>query len=150
MRHTLATVTTFVERHRCSHPAGLRMDPKHSMTSNEPGSDPEALERLRRFGGAKLLGGMIALFLEAVPQRLAAARRGLGDGDAHAVEHELHALKSSSAQLGALRMHRLSLEGETLARAGTLDGASEILDALEAEQARVHAWLTAARTAGDE
>lgn len=43
------------------------MDPTPTMTSKEPGTDPEALERLRRFGGAKLLGDMIALFLEAVP-----------------------------------------------------------------------------------
>jgi len=150
MRHTLATVTKFVERRCRSYSAASNMDPTLTMTSNEPGTDPEALERLRRFGGAKLLGDMIALFLEAVPQRLAAARRGLTGGDAHAVEHELHALKSSSAQLGALRMHRLSLEGEMLARAGTLDGASEMLDALEAEEPRVRAWLSAACTAGDE
>lgn len=126
------------------------MNLKPAAPPNETETDPEALERLRRFGGAKLLGDMITLFLEAVPQRLDAARRGLAHADARTVEHELHALKSSSAQLGALRMHRLSLEGETLAHAGTLDGASAILDALEAEQLRVHAWLTAARSAGQQ
>lgn len=126
------------------------MDPNLGTHPTQPDTDPEALERLRRFGGAKLLGDMIALFLDALPQRLAAARRALADGEAHVVEHELHALKSSSAQLGALRMHRLSLEGEMLARAGALDGASDVLDALDAEQPRVHAWLSESRARGEE
>jgi two-component system sensor histidine kinase RpfC len=119
------------------------------MHADFPETDPEALERLRRFGGAKLLRDMISLFLEAMPQRLAAARRGLSRGDAHAVEHELHALKSSAAQLGALRMSRLSQDGEHLAKAGTLDAAPEILDQLDAEVPRVHAWLESASSRAD-
>lgn len=119
----------------------------HPATPGElPDSDPEALERLLRFGGAKLLGDMITLFLEAVPQRLSAARSALARGDAPAVEYELHALKSSSAQLGALSMYRLSEEGERLARAGALEAASDILDRLDAERPRVDRWLSSARS----
>jgi len=116
-----------------------------STHADFPETDPEALERLRRFGGNKLLGDMITLFLEAMPQRLSAARRGITSGDAHVVEHELHALKSSAAQLGALRMHRLSQEGEQLAKAGTLGPASDVLDQLDAEMPRVQEWLASAR-----
>ena len=123
------------------------MDPTLTAHAEPPDLDPDALERLRRFGGARLVGDMISLFLEALPQRLAAARSGIASGDAHAVEHELHALKSSSAQLGALRMNRLSLEGELRARAGTLETVSLILDALDDEQQRVERWLTAASSA---
>ena len=123
------------------------MDSPSATPATALDTDPEALERLRRFGGAKLLSDMIALFLEALPQRLAAARSGLGRGDAHVVEHELHALKSSAAQLGALRMHRLCQDGERLARAGSLQEAPGILDALDAERARVQQWLTAATAA---
>jgi HPt (histidine-containing phosphotransfer) domain-containing protein len=111
-----------------------------------PETDPEALERLRRFGGGKLLRDMITLFLEALPLRLAAARRGLARGDARAVEHELHALKSSAAQLGALRMNRLSQEGERLAKAGTLEAAPDILDQLDDEMPRVREWLESAQS----
>ena len=116
------------------------------MHADFPETDPEALERLRRFGGDKLLCDMVVLFLEALPRRLASARAGLGRGECHAVEHELHALKSSAAQLGALRMHRLSQEGELLAKAGTLDGLARILNDLDAEEPRVREWLTAACT----
>jgi len=121
------------------------MDAEPATHADFPETDPEALERLRRFGGDKLLGDMITLFLAAVPQRLGAARSGLARGDCHVVEHELHALKSSAAQLGALRMHRLGQEGERLARAGAMEGLSRILDDLDAEVPRVRAWLGAAR-----
>ncbi len=124
------------------------MDSDPRTHADFPETDPEALERLRRFGGHKLLGDMISLFLEAMPQRLAAARQGLARGDAPAVEHELHALKSSAAQLGALRMNRLSQEGERLARAGTLDAMPDILNQLDAEMARVREWLASARSRG--
>ena len=125
------------------------MDPDALTHADYPEADPAALDRLRRFGGSKLLGDMITLFLEAMPQRLAAARSGFVRGDTPAVEHELHALKSSAAQLGALRLHRLTQEGERLARAGTLDGAGDILDALDAEMPRVRTWLTEARSRAD-
>jgi two-component system sensor histidine kinase RpfC len=126
------------------------MAPDYTTHADFPETDPEALERLRRFGGAKLLRDMITLFLEAMPQRLASARNGLARGDAHAVEHELHALKSSAAQLGALRMNRLSLEGERLAKACALDAAPDILDQLDAEMPRVREWLESAKSREDE
>jgi len=140
MRRTLATATPDVD-----HLTTRRRAPMESnRTADLSDNDPEALERLRRFGGARLLSDMIALFLEALPQRLSAARAGAQRGDAPAVEHALHALKSSSAQLGAMRLHRLSVEGEQLAKAGTLDGVSGILDALDDECARVTSWLGSA------
>lgn len=124
------------------------MDPDSTTHADFPETEPAALERLRRFGGDKLLGDMITLFLEAVPQRLGAARTGLARGDCQAVAHQLHALKSSAAQLGALRMHRLSLEGEQLSKAGALDDVNRVLDELFAEEPRVREWLTAARSQG--
>lgn len=121
------------------------MAPDPVTHADFPETDPEALERLRRFGGDKLVADMITLFLAAVPQRLAAARSGHARGDLRVVEHELHALKSSSAQLGALRMNRLSQEGESLAKAGAADGLGRILDELGAEEPRMRTWLGSAR-----
>jgi HPt (histidine-containing phosphotransfer) domain-containing protein len=50
-------------------------------------------------------------------------------------------LKSSAAQLGALRMQRLCAQGEALARAGTLDPVPELMHHLEEEFPRVKTWL---------
>lgn len=110
-----------------------------------PTTDPSALDRLKRFGGGKLLGEMIALFLETAPERIAAARAGVDAADAEAVEMALHSLKSSSAQLGAMRMQRLSEQGEQLARARTLDIVSFIVQDIEEEFPRIQSWLDCAR-----
>jgi HPt (histidine-containing phosphotransfer) domain-containing protein len=110
-----------------------------------PAVDPAALDRLRRFGGRTLLARMIDLFLIAVPERLDAAARAGATGDAEGVERALHSLKSSSAQLGAMRMQRLSEQGEHRARTGSLDGVAQLTSALDDEFARVREWLTSAR-----
>ena len=117
-----------------------------SGTDHLPATDDAALDRLRRFGGSKLLSEMISLFLAAAPERLGAARTGLDARDAAAVEMSLHSLKSSSAQLGALRMQRLCERGEREARGGSLDGTSIILGELDAELPHVARWLEQART----
>lgn len=103
--------------------------------------DPAALDRLKRFGGDKLLGEMIRLFLEAAPERIAAARAASNGGDAPGAELALHSLKSSSAQLGAMRMQRLCSQGEQLARTGDLMIVGLLVQDLEAEFARVQEWL---------
>jgi FOG: HPt domain len=117
-------------------------------SADAPALDPAALERLNRFGGGKLLREMIRLFLMAAPERIAAARAGLEGGDANAVEMALHALKSSSAQLGAMRMQKLCERGEMLGRAGTLEPVTAIVRDLEEELVQVEAWLTRERDGG--
>jgi HPt (histidine-containing phosphotransfer) domain-containing protein len=111
--------------------------------------DQSALDRLQRFGGGKLLREMIALFLAAAPERIAAARTGVETGDAPAAEMALHSLKSSSAQLGAMRMQRLCEQGESLARTGTLEIVGLIVHDLEEEHVQVEKWLTSVRDGGN-
>jgi HPt (histidine-containing phosphotransfer) domain-containing protein len=110
-----------------------------------PSTDAASLERLKRFGGGKLLGEMIALFISTAPERIGAARAGLEANDANAAEMALHSLKSSSAQLGAMQMQRLSERGERLAHTGSLDGIDRIVQDLEEEFPRVQDWLERAR-----
>ena len=109
--------------------------------------DPDALARLERFGGPKLLREMIALYLENAPERLDAAAAGVVSGDPISTENALHSLKSSSAQLGALRLSRLCDEGETIARSGSLSGIADIVAAGRAELAEVQVWLHGIRDA---
>jgi hypothetical protein len=59
----------------------------------------------------------------------------------------LHSLKSSSAQLGAMKMQRLSEAGERLAHAGTLVGIESIVQDLESEFPRIQQWLEGSLTA---
>jgi HPt (histidine-containing phosphotransfer) domain-containing protein len=121
------------------------MDADQKSTAALPSTDPTALDRLKRFGGASLLGRMVDLFLVAAPGRIEAASAAAAAGDASGVELALHSLKSSSAQLGALRLQRLSAAGELRAREGSLDGLGSLVVELEQELARVREWLTIAR-----
>jgi HPt (histidine-containing phosphotransfer) domain-containing protein len=116
--------------------------------SDLPATDASALDRLRRFGGGKLLGEMIALFLVAAPERVGVARTGHERGDAPAVELALHSLKSSAGQLGAMRLQQLSERGERLAKVGMLDGMPILMQEMEQELARVREWLIKARDEG--
>jgi len=118
---------------------------QHTGTVQLPATDPDALSRLERFGGVKLLDEMIALFLLNAKERLAAAVAGVDAGDAAAIENAMHALKSSSAQLGAMGLSRLSGEAETLARGGTLRDIGGLLDECRQELERAAAWLERVR-----
>jgi HPt (histidine-containing phosphotransfer) domain-containing protein len=110
---------------------------------DHPSLDPEALARLERIGGDKLLREMIALYHVNAPERMTAAEAALVAGDVVAAENALHSLKSSSAQLGALRLARICEAGEQLARAGRVAGIADVVAAARDELARVDAWLTA-------
>lgn len=116
-------------------------------TKELPSTDAASLERLKRFGGGKLLSEMISLFLAAAPERIAAARSGLDAKDANATEMALHSLKSSSAQLGAMKMQRLSEAGERIAHTGSLIGIESIMQDLESEFPRIQQWLERNRSA---
>jgi len=129
-----------------SHDTIRRMTPvSDTDTIQLPATDPEALARLERFGGVKLLNEMIALFLDIAPGRLSTAADGLDRGDAPTVEDALHSLKSSSAQLGAPRLSRLCEQGESVAHRGSLDGLGALLAECRDELGRIEAWLTSVR-----
>lgn len=114
---------------------GLRVvrDSLPPMTMTEPLLDDAALDRLRGFGGEKLLGGMIELFVKNAPMKAADAREALDCGDAAALRAALHALKSSSGQLGAVTVHKACIAGEELASRGELNACAEHVHRIESD-----------------
>ena len=90
------------------------------MVTEQPLLDDAAIERLRGFGGEKLVHGMIELFVKNAPVKAAEAREALDCGDSAALRAALHGLKSSSGQLGALTVHHACVAGEELASRGDL------------------------------
>lgn len=92
-----------------------------------PTIDPEALDRLKEWGGEKLLSQMIRLFLESTPERVMQITEGLERGEVELVERGSHSLKSSAANLGAERLRELSAEVEDLAHRGELLGVEALL-----------------------
>src|SRR5688500_12679954 len=121
------------------------MDAHPIAGAEAPATDASALERLQRFGGGTLLHRMIDLFLAPSPARRDGTCGACERGDCAAAELALRSLKAGSAQLGAVRMQRLSDEGEQLARDGSIDGVANVLRQLEDELVRVEDWLVRAR-----
>ena len=103
------------------------------MLTHHPLVDEAAIGRLRDFGGAKLVRGMIELFLKTAPARAADAREALECGDAAALRAAIHGLKSSSGQLGAATVHQACVSGEELASRGDLSACTQHVERIEAD-----------------
>ena len=109
-----------------------------------PALDAEVVGRLARLGEARgedLLEQLSTLFLADADARVVALRRALADGDAAAVVISAHTLSGASANLGARGLAGLCATLEADGAAGDLDGSAELLQAVEAELARVRSAL---------
>ena len=80
-----------------------------------------ALDRLREWGGEKLLGQMVRLFLENSKTRMDQIRAGAEQGDPSEAEKGSHSLKSSAANLGAESLQDLTARIEDAAVEGDLE-----------------------------
>ena len=102
--------------------------------------DPSTFEMFRQLesaGSENLLRRAVQIYFRTSPDLVAAMRDGVASRDPEAVERAAHSLKSSSANLGALRLSRLSDELEERARAQEIDTAQPLVEALESELERV-------------
>jgi CheY-like chemotaxis protein/HPt (histidine-containing phosphotransfer) domain-containing protein len=80
---------------------------------------------------------LVALFLSDTGEKLVAMRQSHVRGDTPMLTRLSHALKSNSAQFGALPLSSLCRDLEMQARAGELRGGRELLARIDAEFARV-------------
>jgi two-component system cell cycle response regulator DivK len=106
-----------------------------SQPEELPESEHRALEHLTRAGGAGLVGDMIAIYLTDTPAKVSAARAALAAGDAAALAGAAHAMKSSSAQLGAVALADACAATEDAAERGDAPTAKACLSRVEAEYA---------------
>ena len=61
----------------------------------------------------------------------------VGTGDPQTLSKAAHSLKSSSANVGAIKLASLCKELETLGRANTIDNAQDIVNQMDSEYKRV-------------
>lgn len=108
--------------------------------NDKPVVDQAALVRLQGLGGDKLVSQMVRLYLENAAERLQQIDEGLAPGGSvERAEAGAHSLKSSAANVGAMRVNALCGTMETTANRGDLDALRELRGALaealaEAEQ----------------
>jgi HPt (histidine-containing phosphotransfer) domain-containing protein len=101
------------------------------MNGDERLLDPEALERLKEWGGDTLVKKMVELFFEVAPERMEAILSGVREGDSDAVERGAHSLRSSAGNLGADALRSLAGRIEEMAAAGNVEGVRPLAERLE-------------------
>lgn len=100
--------------------------------SQPPVIDPQALDRLREWGGDKLVAQMIRLFISNAGQRVEQIRVGVREHIVREAEMGAHSLKSSAANLGAERVRTLAATMELAAADGDIGPVVAHLEELEA------------------
>ncbi len=138
--------------------AALSLAPRlSSQTRSDPGAgdnapkgaadlDAAALQALRDLGGAEFLSEVIDTFLAEAPRLITSLRSSLARQSADELRMAAHTLKSNGATLGAGRFTELCRTVEQLARDGSLDRASPLVDEVEREYSTLHAELIALRS----
>jgi CheY-like chemotaxis protein len=126
--------------------AGAEMAPTRDVPS-EITLDQTALQTLLELvdGERILLAELIDSFLEETPPLLVELRRSLEAGDAGGLRRSAHTLKSSSRDFGATRLAEWAQELEAMGKAGTLDGAQDLVTQIEVEYPQVQMALEAVR-----
>jgi len=109
-----------------------------------------ALRDLQGEGRPDLLAELIAVYLRDTPPRLAALREAVARADAEVLRREVHGLKGSSSQIGAVQMAHLCTDLEGHVRTADLTRAAETLRRLDAAFGRVRAHLLALAGGGSE
>jgi HPt (histidine-containing phosphotransfer) domain-containing protein len=103
------------------------------MTDMSALVDVAAIDRLRGFGGEKLVRGMVELFVANAPARMFEAREALDCGDSAALRAALHGLKSSAGQLGVTTVYGACVAGEEAASRGELSACAPHVARIEAD-----------------
>ncbi len=101
----------------------------------------EFIRSMQRPGKPDLVGKVVRLYLDRTPELVDAISAAVADRDARALQTAAHSLKSSSANLGAIRVAEASRMLEQFAREGELDGADEALAMLRDAWPPVRAGL---------
>ena len=95
------------------------------------------LRELQQEGEPDIIRKLFDLFAADTPHRLAAIRKAVEGRNAAVLARQAHALKGSSAHLGARHMATLSATLQQIGEGGSLEAAASTLSQLETEFERV-------------
>ena len=98
-----------------------------SQPQADPVLDLSVLAALRELGGVDepgLADELLQLFLQDSSRRVANLEDALASGDRAGLARTAHTLRSSSTNVGALRVARICTELETIAREGAVRDAA--------------------------
>ncbi len=108
--------------------------------------DDAALRNLRDLGGEDFLAEVIDAFLADAPALIATLRSSLEQQSAEELRRAAHTLKSNGATLGAEPFSELCRAVEQQAKAGRLEGLSQLVERIEQEFPPLRDALTSLRS----
>ena len=100
--------------------------------------DPAALQQIADLdpdGSAGLVDDVVETYVENSRALLASLGEAISDGEPEACRSAAHALKSSSGNVGGVRLMKLSAQMEKQAREGVMAGADDALCGISAAHA---------------
>jgi HPt (histidine-containing phosphotransfer) domain-containing protein len=101
-------------------------------------------------GAAEAVDGILATFVQTLPQRLDALATATGAGAAEPIQRAAHAFKSAAATIGARGLAALLDQIEGAAREGDVSRAREAMERVRREaQAALDYLQTTAKGGGD-
>ena len=128
--------------------APAREDAPSAQPPPPPVLEPEMLDELREIAGDEALA-IVNLFLEDAPRLIRLMEQASGIPDLEVMREAAHALKSSSANVGALALSAAAKRIELGARAHALERPAVAVALLIAEYARarvaLQGWLSASQ-----
>ncbi|HOS96084.1 MAG TPA: response regulator [Deltaproteobacteria bacterium] len=124
-------------------PAGRTPAPQDKAEASLCADDTLDLERaLAEFDNDReFFRGLLHGFVRNVRGQIEVLHRAIGNGDAQAVRKEAHSIKGGAANLTADPVSRCAAELERLAASGSLAGAAEIVERLEAAFSRLEDYV---------
>jgi HPt (histidine-containing phosphotransfer) domain-containing protein len=100
--------------------------------------------------GEDFLVDLIDVYLEDTPNRIAQMRGAVGGGETDTLIREAHTLKSSSANVGAMRLSALAKQMEFAWRSGDFAGMADDVQRFQDEFIQVKAALEALKSSPAE
>jgi CheY-like chemotaxis protein len=149
---TLAALREVADRSRARSATTNTAPPTKSVASGVDSSPSIDVARIRELQELDAPDGayveqLVAAFVENAERTVQTLRDAVQEGDPQAVERAAHALKGSSANIGATRLAELARVLETLGRGGALGKTNDAVDAAAAELELLNHALREALTA---
>lgn len=116
--------------------------------------DAEAVKKLREIGTRTsedtFVNNLLERFLYGTPERLQSLQDAAATGDCETIEFQAHTLKSSCGYVGALVMVEVCKTLESLARAGDIEDAKQLVAELQESFALVTPRLESLLTGSNQ
>ena len=114
---------------------GFRAESGPPEIVDEDYLDRGSLDRIKSLGanGRRLLPAVISLYLNDSPVLIERLGESLNAGDAEGMAQAAHALKSSSANLGATSLAEMCRQVEDIARGNSVQGSDSLISRIRLE-----------------